>query len=163
MTCPDFGLVLRVIDGSPGFKFVYDMRAWRRVCRRVHLGDAAWCLVQRDGTHAQRLAMNGGEHGRHIADLVIIGSHCVGLELIIERLQAEGLSIKAVTVGSTDGLAAAKRGECDVAPIHLMDPATSEYNIPFLTPGMELIRGYRRRQGIVFRREDRRFDGLSAD
>ena len=71
--------------------------------------------------------------------------------------------VKAVTVGSTEGLAAAKRGECDLAPIHLMDPATSEYNKPFVTLGMELIRGYRRLQGIVFRREDRRFDGLSAD
>jgi len=28
---------------------------------------------------------------------------------------------------------------------------------------MELIRGYRRLQGIVFRPEDRRFDGLSAE
>jgi putative molybdopterin biosynthesis protein len=106
--------------------------------------------------------MGGGERGRDTADLVIIGSHCVGLELIIGRLQAEGLAVKAVNVGSTEGLAAAKRGECDVAPIHLMDPRTHEYNNSFLTPGMKLIRGYRRLQGIVFRRRDRRFDGLSA-
>ena len=107
--------------------------------------------------------MDCGERISQNADLVIVGSHCVGLELIIERLRAEGVTVKAVTVGSTEGLAAAKRGECDVAPIHLMDPATGEYNKPFMTPRMELIRGYRRRQGIVFRREDRRFDGLSAD
>jgi len=68
-----------------------------------------------------------------------------------------------MTVGSTEGLAAANRGECDLAPIHLMDPATSEYNKPFLSPGMELIRGYSRLQGIVYRPEDRRFDGLSAE
>jgi putative molybdopterin biosynthesis protein len=100
--------------------------------------------------------------GQRIADLVIIGSHCVGLELIIERLRAEGLAIKAMNVGSTGGLAAAKRGECDVAPIHLMDPGTGEYNKPFLTADMELVCGYRRLQGIVFRRGDRRFDGLPA-
>src|SRR5262245_18848128 len=51
VTCPDCGLVLRLIDGSPGFKLVYDRRAWQRACTRVHLEDAAWCLVQRDGTH----------------------------------------------------------------------------------------------------------------
>src|SRR5262249_36956247 len=130
---------------------------------RVHLEDAAWCLVQRDGTHPLPPAVNGGNRRSHNADLVIVGSHCVGLELIIERLEAEGLAVKAVTAGSTEGLAAVKRGECDVAPIHLMDPATNEYNKPFVTPEMELIRGYRRLQGIVFRPEDRRFDGLSVE
>jgi putative molybdopterin biosynthesis protein len=105
--------------------------------------------------------VNDGERGN--ADLVIIGSHCIGLELITERLQAEGVMVKAVTVGSTEGLAAAKRGECDLAPIHLMDPATNEYNKPFMTPELELIPGYRRLQGIVFRSGDRRFHGLSAE
>jgi hypothetical protein len=42
---------LRVTDDTTVFKFVYDMKNWRRVCTRAHLGDAAWCLVQRDGTH----------------------------------------------------------------------------------------------------------------
>jgi|SRR5262245_34574103 len=32
---------------------------------------------------------------------------------------------------------AAKRGECDVAPVHLMDPETGEYNRPFLTDELE--------------------------
>src|SRR5262245_41384866 len=36
--------------------------------------------------------------------------------MIIERLEADGLAVKALNVGSTGGLAAAKRGECDVAP-----------------------------------------------
>jgi putative molybdopterin biosynthesis protein len=107
--------------------------------------------------------MDRGDRSRNIADLVIIGSHCVGLELIIERLQAEGLAVKAINAGSTRGLAAAKRDECDVAPLHLMDPATSEYNKSFLTARTELVRGYRRLQGIVFRPGDRRFDGFSAE
>ncbi len=99
---------------------------------------------------------------QRLADLVIIGSHCVGLDRIIERLQAEGLTVKAMSVGSTGGLAAAKRGECDVAPIHLMDPATGEYNAPLLSADLTLIPGYRRLQGIVFRKADRRFEGRSA-
>jgi putative molybdopterin biosynthesis protein len=94
-----------------------------------------------------------------LADLVVIGSHCVGLDLLIDRLCAEGTSVKALNVGSTGGLAAAGRGECDLAPIHLMDPASGRYNEPFLSEGLALLPGYRRRQGIVYRSDDRRFAG----
>ncbi len=97
------------------------------------------------------------------ADLVVIGSHCVGLDVLIGRLQQQGIRVKALNVGSTGGLAAAKRGECDIAPIHLMDPQTGEYNRPFLTAALELIPGYRRLQGIVYRRGDRHFEGLTVE
>jgi putative molybdopterin biosynthesis protein len=97
-----------------------------------------------------------------LADLAIVGSHCIGLDVIAGRLQSEGISIKLLNVGSTGGLAAAKRGECDIAPIHLMDPATGEYNRTLLTDELELVQGYRRLQGIVFRKRDRRFEGRAA-
>ena len=97
------------------------------------------------------------------ADLVFIGSHCGGLDLLIGKLSAEGLRVKALNVGSMAGLEAAKRGECDVAGIHLLDPATGEYNRPFVTPELELVSGYCRMQGIVFRSGDPRFEGRSAE
>lgn len=97
-----------------------------------------------------------------IADLAIIGSHCVGLDVIARYLRAEGLNLKMLNVGSTGGLAAAKRNECDVAGIHLMDPASGEYNHPFVTPELELVPGYRRMQGILFRRGDSRFEGRTV-
>ena len=50
ITCPDCGLLLHVTDDTADFKFAYDMKEWRGICMRVHLGDAAWCLVLRDGT-----------------------------------------------------------------------------------------------------------------
>ena len=99
----------------------------------------------------------------HLAELVIIGSHCVGLDVLIGRLQSEGISVKALNVGSTGGLAAAKRGECDIAAIHLMEPETGEYNRPFLTPALKLIPGYRRLQGIVYRKGDPRFESRSLE
>ena len=99
----------------------------------------------------------------HLADLVIIGSHCVGLDVLIGRLQSEGISVKTLNVGSTGGLAAAKRGECDIAAIHLMDPETGEYNRPFLTAALELVPGYRRLQGIVYRKGAPRFEGRSLE
>ena len=99
----------------------------------------------------------------HPADLVVIGSHCVGLDVLIDRLHAEGISVKALNVGSTGGLAAAKRGECDIAPIHLMDPDSGRYNEPFLTEALLLVPGYRRLQGIVYRKGDPRFEGRALD
>jgi putative molybdopterin biosynthesis protein len=101
---------------------------------------------------------------RHkVADLVFIGSHCAGLDVLISKLIGEGLTVRALNLGSTGGLAAARRGECDIAGIHLMDLATGEYNRPFVTESLELIGGYGRLQGIVFRPGDARFEGLTAE
>jgi putative molybdopterin biosynthesis protein len=92
----------------------------------------------------------------HAADLVVIGSHCAGLDRIAEALGREGFTVKVLAVGSQGGLAAARRGECDVAPIHLLDPATGSYNEPFLAPGLRLVAGYARLQGMVTRSEEAR-------
>lgn len=91
------------------------------------------------------------------ADLIVIGSHCVGLDLLIGFLEREGMRVKALNVGSSGGLGAARRGECDIAGIHLMDPQTGRYNVSFLTDALTLVPGYQRLQGIVFRRDDARF------
>jgi putative molybdopterin biosynthesis protein len=96
------------------------------------------------------------------ADLVIVGSHCVGLDLVIGKLLRNGVRAKALFVGSMGGLAAAKRGECDIAGIHLMDPKTGEYNRHLLTDALALVPGYGRMQGIVFRKGDARFEGRGA-
>ncbi|MBE7419468.1 MAG: molybdopterin biosynthesis protein [Ideonella sp.] len=96
------------------------------------------------------------------ADLVIIGSHCVGLDALVGRLIRQGLRPKLLTVGSMGGLNAAKRGECDIASVHLMDPASGEYNRPLLTEALTLVPGYRRLQGLVFRRDDARFAGCKT-
>jgi molybdopterin molybdotransferase/putative molybdopterin biosynthesis protein len=98
-----------------------------------------------------------------VPDLVIVGSHCTGLGLATAPLARSGFSVRAIAVGSLGGLAAAKRGECDLAPIHLFDPTTRTYNAPFLDDGLELVPGWRRMQGIVFRQGDPRFEGLNAD
>jgi putative molybdopterin biosynthesis protein len=97
-----------------------------------------------------------------LADLVVIGSHCIGLDFLLGELQQLDVRSKFLAVGSFGGLDAARRGECDIAGVHLLDPATGEYNRPFLTGALELIPGYGRLQGIVFRQGDRRFEGRSA-
>lgn len=97
-----------------------------------------------------------------VPDLVIVGSHCTGLDLVTAPLARAGLVVRSIAVGSLGGLAAAKRGECDFAPIHLFDQNSETYNTPFLGDGLELVPGWRRMQGIVFRNGDKRFEGLSA-
>jgi putative molybdopterin biosynthesis protein len=97
-----------------------------------------------------------------VPDLVIVGSHCTGLDLVTAPLARASLLVRSISIGSLGGLAAARRGECDLAPIHLFDEATESYNAPFLADGLELVPGWRRMQGIVFRAGDARFEGLSA-
>jgi putative molybdopterin biosynthesis protein len=100
--------------------------------------------------------------GLQLADLVVIGSHCVGLDYLLGVLQQQGVRTKFLAVGSLGGLEAARRGECDVAGVHLLDPATGEYNRPFLGSGLTLVPGYGRMQGIVFRHGDVRFEGRTV-
>ena len=103
------------------------------------------------------------DRGLRPADLVVIGSHCAGLDLLLGELRLRGLSVKTIHVGSTGGLNAARRGECDIAGIHLMDPATGKYNRPLLSADLDLLPGYRRLQCVVFRPADGRFVGRSAE
>ena len=97
-----------------------------------------------------------------LADLVAIGSHCVGLDYLLGELQRAGMRSKFLAVGSSGGLYAVMRGECDIAGVHLLDPTTGEYNRSFLNPALDLIPGYGRLQGIVFRPGDNRFEGKQA-
>jgi putative molybdopterin biosynthesis protein len=98
-----------------------------------------------------------------VPDLVIVGSHCTGLDLVTAPLAHAGLMVRSIAVGSLGGLAAARRGECDLAPIHLFDDKSETYNTPFLAEGLELVPGWRRMQGIVFRKGDVRFEGKTAE
>ena len=89
-------------------------------------------------------------------DLVFIGSHCIGLDILFSclRRRTPTLSFKIINTGSIGGLQAVKRGEADVAGVHLLDESTGEYNLPFLHQyGMAetatLIRGYNREQGFI--------------
>lgn len=99
---------------------------------------------------------------RAAPDLVVIGSQCVGLDALIGLLDREGLVVKALAVGSQAGLAAAVRGACDVAGVHLLDPETGTYNYPFLTEGLTLVPGYGRLQGVLYRQDDLAFGGQDA-
>jgi len=100
--------------------------------------------------------------------LVIVGSHCLGLELLLKILREDypWLVFKTVNVGSAGGLAALRRGEADIAGVHLLDEETGQYNIPFLERyglggRVALFRGYQRRQGfLVAKGNPKQFKGV---
>ena len=107
-----------------------------------------------------RVTMIGGM--ARLADLVIAGSHCVGLDIVLSTLAEQGISARTVTVGSLGGVAAARRGECDLAPVHLLDPASGQYNAHLLEAGIGLASGWQRMQGLLYRSGDARFEERSA-
>ncbi|MEX2035328.1 MAG: molybdopterin biosynthesis protein [Xanthobacteraceae bacterium] len=103
-----------------------------------------------------------GSTGR-APDLVIMGSHDIALDVVIGALAEKGFAARAIAVGSQGGVAAALRGQCDLAPVHLIDPATGEYNRHLLAPGLSLVKGWQRMQGVLFRPGDARFESRSAE
>jgi putative molybdopterin biosynthesis protein len=87
--------------------------------------------------------------------LVVIGSHDLILDVIADMMAGEQDSFLASThVGSMGGLMALKRGECHIAPIHLLDEETGVYNGSWLkkifgSEPVSLIRGVGRVQGLM--------------
>lgn len=81
--------------------------------------------------------------------LLSIGSH----DLIMDVL-ADMLELTSAHVGSMGGILSMKRDECHIAPIHLLDEDTGEYNITYINKyfsgkKMALIKGVKRNQGFI--------------
>jgi len=111
------------------------------------------------GTSAQVTLIGSATHA---PDLVIMGSHDVALDVVVGALADRGFSARTLAIGSLGGVAAATRSECDIAPVHLIDPDSGQYNVHLATPGLRLVRGWERMQGILFRPGDKRFEGRRA-
>jgi putative molybdopterin biosynthesis protein len=110
----------------------------------------------------ERMTVRLLENRVRVPDLLVIGSHCVGLDYLLGLLAADGYRIKAIPVGSTAGLAALARGEGDIAGTHLLDAASDRYNESCLPPGVRLLAGYDRRQGVVYRSDEPGFAGVDG-
>lgn len=66
--------------------------------------------------------------------LVSIGSHDNTLDVLANSFKKNfpNYSLSSAHVGSVGGLIALKRNEAHIAPTHLLDEETGEYNVPFL-------------------------------
>jgi putative molybdopterin biosynthesis protein len=81
--------------------------------------------------------------------LLSIGSHDLVMDVV-----ADMMKLASSHVGSMGGILSLRRDECHLAPIHLLDMETGEYNISYVRkyfPGkrMALIKGMQRNQGFI--------------
>jgi putative molybdopterin biosynthesis protein len=134
----------------------------RLTCTPLERGAAAiMSLVRADGLLTLPRMSEGLEAGSSVKvkllrplddickKLCIVGSHDMILDIAADRMP-----ISSAHVGSTGGLFALQRKECHVAPIHLLDAETGEYNIPFIKKFFEgkkmvLVKGVGRTQGFM--------------
>jgi molybdenum cofactor synthesis domain-containing protein len=88
-------------------------------------------------------------------DLMFIGSHDVGIDILFQMIEDVAPHVKAVNVGSQGGLVAVRKGVADIAGTHLLS-ASGEYNLPFVKEfglhDVALVKGYLRQQGIITRK-----------
>jgi len=105
--------------------------------------------------------------------IVSIGSHDIVLDYIANllRLENKETRLQSAHVGSFSGIMAMKRGECHIAPIHILDNETGVYNLPVLkkyfNDEVVLLKGLKREQGIMIRKDNEKgilsIDDLKRD
>jgi putative molybdopterin biosynthesis protein len=88
--------------------------------------------------------------------IMVMGSHDPMLDMLetFLRLNSPQHRVVSVNVGSIGGLVALKRGEAHLAGIHLFDPKTETYNIPYIKKYLgdepvRLITFAHREQGLI--------------
>jgi len=91
--------------------------------------------------------------------VVMVGSHDLTLDLLGNLLGKvyPPVFFSSHNVGSLGGILAIKNGICHMAGLHLLDPATGEYNFPYIRQylkGMEVrvLHLVRREQGLIVQR-----------
>jgi putative molybdopterin biosynthesis protein len=143
---------------------------------------AAMSLVRADGFCVISRNSEGIEAGEKTAvelyrsldeidrTLVSVGSHDLILDIIADMMSAHGETayLASSHVGSMAGLMALKRGECHIAPVHLLDEETGAYNVSWLKKtfpdgGVRLIRGVGRIQGLIIQKGNPLGIGSVAD
>ncbi|WP_404329792.1 substrate-binding domain-containing protein [Mesobacillus maritimus] len=88
--------------------------------------------------------------------LKLAGSHDFLVEHLVKYAANEsaGVSIQPSYIGSLEGLMMVYRGSSDLAAIHLLDPTSQEYNLPFIRQlfvhePITVIRLASREQGLI--------------
>ena len=91
--------------------------------------------------------------------LVSIGSHDNSMDVLANSLRKSypRYTLSSAHVGSMGGLMALKKGEAHIAPTHMLDDESGEYNIPFLQrllpeKDVTLINLVYRTQGLMVRK-----------
>ncbi len=101
-------------------------------------------LVQADGLLVVPPGVQGLEAGEPVTirlyrspgelekTIFCIGSHDLTIDILSQHLAARDRRMASSNAGSIGGLVALSRHEAHLAGSHLLDPATGEFNIPYL-------------------------------
>ncbi|MEM2989919.1 MAG: molybdopterin biosynthesis protein [Halobacteria archaeon] len=85
-------------------------------------------------------------------DLLFIGSHCTGVDILSKLLRERGISMRIINTGSTGGFTSMRRHIADLAGVHLFHEK-GVYNLPFIQEfklkDVVLVKGYLREQGLI--------------
>lgn len=90
--------------------------------------------------------------------IVSIGSHDIIMDIISSQMREDFKYFLASShLGSMGGIMALKRDEAHIAPIHLLDEKTGEYNISFIKKFLSekdivLVKGVKRLQGFIVKK-----------
>ncbi len=89
----------------------------------------------------------------YVNTIVSIGSHDIAMDFIDELLSEIGYRLSSSHVGSFGGVIAMKKGECHIAPVHVLeDGQYNKHLIEKYDLDAELIKGIKRIQGIVVKK-----------
>lgn len=153
---------VRVKAGKVGDKFV--------AAPLARGAGAAMSLVRADGFCVIEQNSEGVEAGERVSiqlyrtkaevenTVVIIGSHDLILDVMADMMtdKYSNMFLSSTHVGSMGGLMALRRGEAHMAPVHLLDETTGQYNVAYIrklfTEPMALIKGVHRIQGIMVKK-----------
>jgi len=93
--------------------------------------------------------------------LVCVGSHDLILDVIADMMATDSFAgtafLASSHVGSMGGLLALKRGECHIAPTHLLDEEKGIYNVSWIKNifpdgNVSLVKGVGRIQGLIIQK-----------
>jgi putative molybdopterin biosynthesis protein len=88
------------------------------------------------------------------------GSHDFLVEHFVKQTSKDlQIQIQPTYIGSLEGLMMLYRGQSDIAAIHLLDPASQEYNLPFIHQlfvyeSIAVVRFVSREQGFIVAKEN---------
>ncbi|MCM3585094.1 helix-turn-helix transcriptional regulator [Mesobacillus maritimus] len=88
--------------------------------------------------------------------LNLAGSHDFLVEHLVKyaAIESAGLALQPSYIGSLEGLMMLYRGNVDIAAIHLLDPTSQQYNLPFIRQlfvhePITVVRLASREQGLI--------------
>ncbi len=166
----------RKVFSSIGFEEFVQVKVGRVGGRLVALpmkrgSGVLMSLVRADGVLRIPSEVEGYEKGKKVnieiygtdsdieGNILVVGSHDVSLDILGSFLHRKypRLKLASAHVGSIAGIMALKEREANVAGVHLIDPETGEYNIPYVRRYLEnedfaIFRFACRTQGLIVKK-----------